>query len=83
MFPLFNNNNNNKKVIFVFVSIYVAQGWVWCVHVSTSIGRIHQKASDPLELKLQAVVSYLMWVLGVELRSSGRAVSTPNWWLSL
>ena len=32
-----------------------------------------------LELGLQAVVSHLMWVLGVELRFSGKAVCTLNY----
>lgn len=35
---------------------------------------------DALELELQAVVDYPMWVLGIELGSSERAVSTLNCW---
>lgn len=31
---------------------------------------------DALELELQAVVDYPMWVLGIELGSSERALST-------
>jgi hypothetical protein len=37
-----------------------------------------QRASDPLELELQAVVSCLMWVLETEPGSSARAVSALN-----
>ena len=32
----------------------------------------------PLELELHAVVSHLIWVLGIELRSSGRTVCALN-----
>lgn len=32
------------------------------------------------ELELQAVVSYPVWVLGTELKSSARAVSALNRW---
>ena len=34
----------------------------------------HISQSDPLELELQVLVSHLMWVLGIELWSSVRAV---------
>lgn len=30
----------------------------------------------PEELELEAIVSYLMWVLGIELQSSGSAVNS-------
>lgn len=43
------------------------------VHVSTTAHR-GQKNCIPLELELQAVVNYVVWVLRVELKSSGRAV---------
>lgn len=33
----------------------------------------HKRASDPLELELQVVVGYLMWMLGSELPSVVRA----------
>lgn len=36
------------------------------------------EASDPVELELQAVVSHLVWVPGMELRSSGRAACNLN-----
>lgn len=38
----------------------------------------HRGQRFPLELGLQAAVNYLIWVLGIELRSSGRAVYTFN-----
>jgi hypothetical protein len=36
--------------------------------------------SDPLDLGLQAVVSSPIWVLGIELESSGGASGTLNPW---
>lgn len=36
------------------------------------------EASDPLELELQAAVIYLVWILGVELGSSGRATGAVS-----
>jgi hypothetical protein len=33
---------------------------------------------DPLELELQVVVSYLVWLLGIELGSFGRGASALN-----
>lgn len=35
-----------------------------------------QKVLDPLELELEVIVRYPMWVLGIEIRSSGRPVRT-------
>lgn len=35
-----------------------------------------QRALDLLELEIQVVVSHSTWVLGSELRSSGRATDT-------
>lgn len=40
--------------------------------------RGQKRVSDPLELELQEVVSHLIWMLGIELRSYGRAVSALN-----
>lgn len=37
-----------------------------------------QRCRIPLELELQVVVSHLVWVLGIKLRSCGRAVHAPN-----
>jgi hypothetical protein len=51
-----------------------------CVHMC--ITHMHRGAfggsksvSDPLELELQAAVNYLIWVLGIQLRSFERAGS--------
>lgn len=49
------------------------------VHVSTDAHQ-GQKNCIPLELELQAVVNYVMWVLGVELKSSVRAVDDLKRW---
>lgn len=39
---------------------------------------VQKRVPDTLELKLQVVVSCLMWVLGIKLRSSERAESSLN-----
>jgi hypothetical protein len=44
------------------------------VHVSAMPPGYHKRVSGPLELKLQAVVSYLMQVPGPEVVSSARTV---------
>lgn len=36
------------------------------------------EASDPLELEFQAAVIYLVWILGVDLGSSGRATGAVS-----
>lgn len=46
---------------------------VCVLHVSAHTHRDQKRALDPLELELQAVVNYRIWVLGTELRSSRRA----------
>lgn len=40
--------------------------------------RGQKKISDPLQLKTQAVMGHLKWVLGAELLFSARAVSALN-----
>lgn len=47
-----------------------------CTHVSVCGGQ--KKMSDPLEVELHVVVSYLTWVLRTEPRFSERAVNTLN-----
>lgn len=49
---------------------------VVCLHLSTGVCVNHRRASEPLELELQVIMSCPMWVLGPELKSSGRAVCT-------
>ena len=49
--------------------------YVTCVQVPTEA---REEELDPLDLKLQVVVSHPMWVLGTELGSSGRAASSIN-----
>lgn len=46
--------------------------------MSSTASETRKKVMDPLELKLQAVVTHCMWVLGTELRSSGKSASTLN-----
>lgn len=40
--------------------------------------RGQSRASDPLELELEVVVTLLMWVLGTHFGSSARAIHTLN-----
>ena len=54
--------------------MYVRRGYV-CMNVSSCRS---QMCEIPLELGLKTVVSHLMWVLGIELRTSGRAVCALN-----
>lgn len=49
----------------------------WHVHVCSSRGS-QERALDALELKSQAVVSHLTWVLGTEFGSSNRAICMLN-----
>lgn len=37
--------------------------------------RVWKAALDPLKMKIKAVVCYPMWEMGIELRSSRKAVS--------
>lgn len=39
-----------------------------------------RRVSDPREMKLQAVVNFLMWILGTELWSSARATRDFHHW---
>lgn len=56
-----------------------------CAHMHMSIVPTETRRRwliDPLELELQRGVSHLMWVLGIELGSSGRKTSAVNCWAS-
>lgn len=46
-----------------------------CVHISVGTSIDQKRASDSTELELQAIVSYLMWVLETELLCFERATS--------
>jgi hypothetical protein len=46
-----------------------------CVCVCVIVGVGGGVRTDYLELKLQVVVTHLMWMLGMELRSSGQTGS--------
>ena len=50
------------------------------MHVSAGDQGGQKRESDYLVLYLQAVVSYLIWVLGTELRSPGRARRILKLW---
>ena len=53
-------------------SVYVVMG------MSAGARRDQKRAPDPLELELLAVVSHLVRVLGIELRSFATAIFTVN-----
>lgn len=46
------------------------------LHVSTY--RTQKRMLDTLQLEVEVVVSYLMWLLGIEPRSSARAANALN-----
>ncbi|KAL6040028.1 hypothetical protein STEG23_015594 [Scotinomys teguina] len=46
-----------------------------CMHMHTDACGIQNKELHPLELELQAVMSYPTWILGTEFSSSGRAAN--------
>jgi len=50
-------------------------------HVSAGTHRGQKRASDPLALEIQVVVSFLTWGLGTKLRFSARLVCTLNCWV--
>lgn len=68
----------DSKDFFLFMCAYSYTRGVYatCLRVPMET----RKALDPLELELQAAVPCLTWVLGMELWSSGRAVSAFNHW---
>lgn len=49
-----------------------------CDHVSSDAYGGQQRALDLLGLEIQVAVSHSTWVLGGELKSSGRATDTFN-----
>ena len=61
--------------VFLCVCVCVCVCMCACVHVyiGADTHRALKRAPDSLELELQVVVSHLMWVLGMESRSSARA----------
>lgn len=48
------------------------------MHVCVSVHGDQKRALDLVELEFQVVVSYLIWLTGTELGSSGRAAITLN-----
>ena len=63
--------------VYMCVCILVCMSHV-CGTMCENTWGSQKRMSDSLELKLQEVVSHLKWMLGVKLKSSGRAVSTLN-----
>lgn len=66
-----------KKIhLFFFLNSMCAHAWVYHKHTSTGTRGIQMWASDRLELELHAMMCCLMWVLGTECGSLGRAANT-------
>ena len=52
-----------------------------CIYVfmcASECGMPSEAGRSPMELELPSAVSYAVWVLGIELRTSGRATSILN-----
>lgn len=64
------------KEIFYFL---FPPKWMY-VHVNAGSWRGQKGVSDPLEQKIQVVVGCQTWLLGTDVRSSGRAVLGRNHW---
>lgn len=65
-------NRYLKTLLFLSTRICVPVS-VWGVYTRRQLP-MEARVLYCLELELQVIVSYLTWVLGVELRSSARAV---------
>jgi hypothetical protein len=58
--------------------MYIYMHMTVYVHMHSDACRSQKKVLDPLELELQTVVNSWKWVLGTELKSSGRTASALN-----
>ena len=77
---ILNMKITKARLHFYFHFIFVFMVCSVCVRVSErACGSQNRRASDLLELELQMVVSYLMWVLGSELRFSARVAGALNY----
>lgn len=65
-----------KRFIYFFLNSMCAHAWVYHKHTSTGTRGIQMWVSDRLELELHAMMCCLMWVLGTECGSLGRAANT-------
>lgn len=73
-------SSKSNAGLFVFKIYVIICVYVWCTLVpatgmSVPAYKGQKKASDPLEMALQAIVSHLTWELGTEFQSSTRATS--------
>lgn len=69
----FKKKKKSNGFILNYVCLCVGRKWE-CAHEARFLWR-PRRVSDPLEL---AVVSYLMWMLGTELKSFARTVHALN-----
>lgn len=68
--------------IFIFKFIFFVWGWVFCQHLCLCMLDAcggQEKASDLVNWSYRQLLP-TVWVLGIELESSGRAVSVLNVW---
>jgi hypothetical protein len=77
-------HNDERNHISIFkdlflLYVYVCSDYMYvCITCVYNVLRSQKEASNPLELGLKSVVIYIMWVLGIEPRSSTRAASALN-----
>lgn len=64
--------------LFLSVYVYVGGGEVYAIYMKVAL-KGQKYVSDPKGPELQVVVNLLTTVLGIEIRSSGRAV-WALWW---
>lgn len=62
---------NNMYFIIKILCVYV---WVLCA--SPGAHRVQKRATDSMEVQLEAVANHLTWALGTELRFSARTAHT-------
>lgn len=74
----------NDPMIFVLRFIFInyacvcACMWACDVHMSTGANWGQMCLTEHLELELQTVMSYMAWVLRIELEPSGRTTTACN-----
>ena len=90
-YPTYTQTNSHNKAYpiffqksFLFINVYMcACFYLHIYHVCPGALRDQKRPSESLNLGLQVARSCLMWVLGIEFRSSVRAVSDLDLWASL
>lgn len=73
---IFINNHSDKYLSFknILNDVYVCASMCECVHVNINAHRGQKRVLGTPGAGVEEVVSFLTWVLGTELLSSGKAV---------